>query len=76
MLHYKNNTRGQTIKNIVFLAAPVLFLYLVFFVELDKDHPAITYTLAVAVLMALWWVTEVVPLAVTSLLPFVLSTSE
>lgn len=72
MLHYKNNTRGQTIKNIVFLAAPILFLYLVFFVELDKDHPAITYTLAVALLMALWWVTEVVPLAVTSLLPFVL----
>lgn len=32
----------------------------------------ISYTLAVAILMALWWVTEVVPLAITSLLPFVL----
>lgn len=56
----------------MFLAAPVLFFYFVFFVELDKDHPAITYTLAVALLMALWWITEIVPLAVTSLLPFVL----
>ena len=72
MFHLKNNSRGQTLKNIVFLAAPVLFLYLVFFVELDKDHPAITYTLAVALLMALWWVTEVVPLAFTSLLPYIL----
>lgn len=72
MLHYRNNSRGQTLKTIVFLAAPVLFFYFVFFVELDKDHPAITYTLAVALLMALWWITEIVPLAVTSLLPFVL----
>lgn len=64
--------KGQKIKYVVFLLAPVLFFFLVFFVELDKDRPAITYTLAVALLMALWWVTEVVPLAVTSLLPFVL----
>ncbi|MEL4455552.1 SLC13 family permease [Lutimonas vermicola] len=63
---------GQSIKTMVFLAAPVLFFYLVFFVELDKNNPAITYTLAVALLMALWWVTEIIPLAVTSLLPFVL----
>jgi sodium-dependent dicarboxylate transporter 2/3/5 len=54
------------------LAAPVLAAYIVFFVELDPENPAVSYTLAVAVLMALWWVTEVVPLAVTSLLPIVL----
>jgi len=63
---------GQRIKLGAFLAAPVLFLYLVFFVELDKDNPAVTYTLAVAILMALWWITEIIPLAVTSLLPFIL----
>jgi sodium-dependent dicarboxylate transporter 2/3/5 len=56
----------------VFFAAPVIFLYIIFFVELDPAKPLITYTLAVAILMALWWVTEVIPLAVTSLLPFVL----
>ena len=71
MFRKKYTGKGQSIKTIVFLAAPILFLYLVFFVELDKENPAITYTLAVALLMALWWVTEVVPLAVTSLLPFV-----
>lgn len=68
----KYTGKSQSIKTLVFLAAPILFLYLVFFVELDTENPAITYTLAVALLMALWWVTEVVPLAVTSLLPFVL----
>ncbi len=72
MFYKKYTGKSQNIKTIVFLAAPVLFFYLVFFVELNKDNPAITYTLAVALLMALWWVTEVVPLAVTSLLPFVL----
>ncbi len=66
------NPIAQSIKFGVFLAAPLLFLYLVFFVELDQNNPAATYTLAVALLMAMWWVTEIIPLAVTSLLPFVL----
>jgi len=63
---------GNLIKKIVFLAAPVLFLYIVFFVNLAPGKPAITYTFAVAILMALWWITEVLPLAVTSILPVVL----
>lgn len=69
--HQKINF-GQKIKFGAFLGAPIIFFYLVFFVDLDKNNPAITYTLAVAILMALWWITEIVPLAVTSLLPFVL----
>ena len=59
---------GRRVKMGLFLFAPVLFLILVFGVELDPDRPEITYTLAVALLMALWWITEIVPLAVTSLL--------
>jgi len=45
---------------------------MVFFVDLEPNKPIITYTLAVAILMALWWITEIVPLGVTSLLPFLL----
>ena len=63
---------GEKIKYGVFLSAPILFLYFVFFVDLDPSNPLITYTLAVAILMALWWVTEIVPLAITSLLPIFL----
>ncbi len=71
-MNLKISSTGQKVKYGIFLLAPVLFLYLVFFVRLDPDNPAITYTLAVALLMALWWVTEIIPLAVTSLLPIVL----
>jgi len=60
------------VRKIIFLAAPVLFLYIVSFVNLAPGKPAITYTFAVAVLMALWWITEILPLAVTSILPVVL----
>jgi solute carrier family 13 (sodium-dependent dicarboxylate transporter), member 2/3/5 len=72
MNFYKWIKGATSLKKIIFLAAPILFLYIVFLVDLAPGKPAITYTFAVAVLMALWWITEVVPLAVTSLLPLVL----
>ncbi|MDX1315561.1 MAG: SLC13 family permease [Eudoraea sp.] len=62
----------KAIRYILFGAAPLISAYLIAFVELDPDRPVLTYTLAVAVLMAIWWVTEIVPLAITSLLPIVL----
>ena len=48
------------------------FLIVVIFFDLDPEHPEVTYTLGIAILMALWWITEVVPLAITSLIPVVL----
>ncbi|GAB4249152.1 MAG: SLC13 family permease [Saprospiraceae bacterium] len=56
---------------ILFLLAPVVATIIALFMDLEPGKPAVTYTLAVAVFMALWWVAEVVPLAVTSLLPIV-----
>ena len=55
-----------------FVVAPVLALLLILFGDLDPENPRVTATLAVALLMATWWITEVVPLAVTSLLPVAL----
>lgn len=57
---------------ISFVLTPIAVFFLLFFVDLDPDHPEVTYTLAVALLMAVWWITEAVPLAVTSLLPVAL----
>lgn len=61
------------IKNIIgFVLIPITCLWIVLFVDLVPGQPEVTYTLAIAILMAGWWITEVIPLAVTSLLPVVL----
>ncbi len=69
---YISENPGQTARYALFILAPLLAIYIITFTDLDPGNPAVTNTLAVAILMALWWVTEVVPLAVTSLLPIVL----
>ncbi|MBY5958108.1 SLC13 family permease [Membranicola marinus] len=51
------------------LAGIVLFVCFVSLVELDPERPVLTYTAGVAILMAFWWVTEAIPIGVTSLLP-------
>jgi len=50
----------------------ILFLIILLFTDLKPGHPEVTRTLAVAVLMATWWVTEAIPLSITALLPIVL----
>jgi solute carrier family 13 (sodium-dependent dicarboxylate transporter), member 2/3/5 len=55
-----------------YILGPAAFLYLIFFTDLDPGKPAVTNTLAVGLLMAILWITEIVPLAATSLLPVVL----
>lgn len=62
---------GRALQLGAFIAAPLIAAYMIAFVELEPGNPAVTNTLAVAVLMAIWWVTEIVPLGVTSLLPIV-----
>jgi sodium-dependent dicarboxylate transporter 2/3/5 len=68
LFHKKISFRSLT----GYILAPLSFLYIIFFVELEPGRPEVTYTLAVALLMAVWWITEIIPLAVTSLAPVVL----
>lgn len=63
---------GEFIRRLIFVLAPFIALLIILFGNLEPGKPAVTYTLAVAILMAVWWVTEIVPLAITSLLPIVL----
>lgn len=51
---------------------PLLFVAMLLFVDLDPDHPEVTRMAAVILLMAMWWITEAIPLAATALLPIVL----
>ncbi|MCB1221898.1 MAG: SLC13/DASS family transporter [Planctomycetales bacterium] len=50
-------------------AGPLLALLLVLFADLQPGQPAVTRMAAVALWMAIWWISEAVPLAVTALLP-------
>ncbi len=49
-----------------------VFAAVVFGADIEPGKPAVTSTAAIALLMAVWWVTEAVPVAVTALLPLVL----
>lgn len=55
-----------------YVAGPLVFLFLIFFADLDPGKPEVTRTLAAGWLMAVFWITEAIPLAATSLLPVVL----
>lgn len=51
---------------------PAVFIPTLLFVDLEPGNPAVTSMLAVILLMAIWWITEAIPLAATALLPIVL----
>jgi sodium-dependent dicarboxylate transporter 2/3/5 len=51
---------------------PTVFLFMLLFVDLDPANPLVTRMAAVILLMAIWWITEAIPLAATALLPIVL----
>jgi solute carrier family 13 (sodium-dependent dicarboxylate transporter), member 2/3/5 len=45
---------------------------LLLFGNLDASNPLVTKMAAVAFIMAVWWITEAIPLSVTALLPLIL----
>lgn len=47
----------------------IVFSAILFFTDLQPGKPEITRTFAVAMLMAIWWITEALPLPVTALVP-------
>ena len=51
---------------------PAVFVLMLLFVELDPANPLVTRMAAVILLMAIWWITEAIPLSATALLPIVL----
>ena len=59
-------------KYIGFFLGVLAFLGILLLTDLEPGKPEVTATMAVAALMAIWWVSETIPLAVTSLIPLVL----
>lgn len=67
-----NENKKNQIKPRLILVGFLVFLGVCFFMDLNPEKPAMTMTLAVTILMAILWITEAIPIAVTSLLPIVL----
>lgn len=67
-----SKTKSTKTQRIALLLAPLLSLFIVLFVDLDPTNKSLSYCLAIALLMAIWWITEAIPLAVTALLPVAL----
>ena len=60
------------IRKIGLWAGPLVALIILLFCNLDPAKPEVTRTAAVAVLMAVWWITEAIPIPATALLPVAL----
>ena len=52
--------------------SPLIALMFLLLADLAPGNPTVTRTAAVALLMALWWITQALPLAITALMPLVL----
>ena len=66
------NSESSTVKIAALIIAPLVSLSIILFADLDPGNPKVTYTFAIALLMAVWWITEAIPLAATALLPVAL----
>lgn len=67
----KTVSLSATVKYPAILIGIALSSVIAFGFDLKPGSPQVTYTAAIAVLMAVWWVTEAIPIAVTSLIPIV-----
>ncbi len=68
-----DNNNGQNIKQAIgLITGLVAALCLLLFFDLDPDNPLVTRTAAVVMLMAIWWITEAIPIPATALLPVAL----
>lgn len=69
----KNQTPGYTkVQLIGLMLGPLLFLLFNFLIQLEGLTPAARFVLASTLWIATWWITEPIPIPITSLLPLVL----
>jgi hypothetical protein len=66
------DSKGGRLARWSLVCMPILAVAFVFLVDLKPGEPHVTRTAAVALVMAVWWITGALPLAATSLLPLVL----
>lgn len=62
----------KDLKKTMLWAGPLVALSIIVFTDLSPGNPEVSAMAGIVVLMALWWLTEAIPLAATALLPVVL----
>lgn len=72
MFEQKIKQGKSATQKIGLVLGPFLFFILLQFFDFDPDKPVITRMAAVATLMAVWWITNAIPLFATALLPMIL----
>ena len=68
----KLSTKQKEVNLPILFASMIGFVLILVFVDLSPGNSAITVTAAIAALMAVLWVSEALPVGVTSLLPIIL----
>lgn len=64
---------GRSLKQIIgLITGAALALTILIFGDFEPGHPEVTRCAAVAALMAVWWITEAIPIPATALLPVAL----
>jgi len=63
---------GRLKQRVGLFLGPAAALVLILFADFNQGQPEVTRAAAVAALMAIWWITEAIPISATALLPVVL----
>lgn len=72
MLNNKEASDTYNLRQRIGLVLGLALFVLILFLPFEIHSPGAKRTLAIAVLMATWWVTEALPIPAVSLLPLVL----
>lgn len=72
MLDEKSDFSKSLSQKIGLILGLVLFFWIIFCFDFDPENPLVTRMAAVAALMAVWWITDAIPLYATALIPLLL----
>ena len=67
----ESSSHSTTIKQIGFLAGPLSFFLILFFVDSSFISAGANKVLGIAAWMIIWWISEAAPIPITALLPLI-----
>lgn len=68
----KDKTSRNLSQSLGLIVGLVAFFLILLFFDFNPDNPSTTRMAAIAALMAIWWITDAIPLYTTALIPLIL----